>query len=215
LSKPKQSSASDSQVKALLERYQCPTPFHAVRTLFLGNIATPVFEGSPLQTVKQLWGGELPEFENMAEVNELLDALVAGLWNRLTAHQSSRNPFRLVRFEVAPTREGLKHMALVRQQELEGFLDGLFGARENIDLPEDAHQAVSALGEVRAMMAGAVALLNDLSKPADAPGLKALIYNLQQMTLIAERDMNQVIHVCMRARRQTMEQIPLTKPTLH
>jgi len=168
-----------------------------------------------LQTVKQLWGGELPEFETMEAVNELLDALVAGLWNRLTEHQGSRNPFRLLRFEVAPTREGLKHMALVRQQEVEGFLDGLFGARESIDLPEDAHHAVSALGEVRAMMAGAVALLNDLSKPADAPGLKALIYNLQQMTLIAERDMNQVIHVCMRARRQTMEQIPLTKPTLH
>ena len=72
---------------------------------------------SPMETVKQLWGGELPEFVSMEAVNELLNTLVAGLWNRLTAHQSSRNPFRLLRFDVAQTREGLKHFALVRRQE--------------------------------------------------------------------------------------------------
>jgi hypothetical protein len=33
---------SDDQVRALLDRYQCPVPFHAVRTRFLGNIASPV-----------------------------------------------------------------------------------------------------------------------------------------------------------------------------
>ena len=44
---------------------------------------------SPMETIKQLWGGELPECDSMEAVNELLNALVAGLWNRLTAHQSS------------------------------------------------------------------------------------------------------------------------------
>ena len=77
--------------------------------------------------IEQLWGGELPDFDSMEAVNELLNALVAGLWNRLTAHQSSRHPFRLVRFDVAQTREGLKHIALVRRQELDGFVEGLFG----------------------------------------------------------------------------------------
>ena len=100
---------SDAEVIALLKRYKCPTPFHEVRTRFLGNIASPKMGASPMETVKQLWGGELPEFDSMEAVNEPLNVLVAGLWNRLTAHQSSRTPFWLTRFDAAQTREGLKH----------------------------------------------------------------------------------------------------------
>ncbi len=38
-------TASDDQVRALLDRYHCPVPFHAVRTRFLGNIASPDMQG--------------------------------------------------------------------------------------------------------------------------------------------------------------------------
>jgi hypothetical protein len=87
--------------------------------------------------VKGLWGGELP-----------------GLWNRLTAHQDRRAAFRLVRFEVPPTREGVARIALVRRQEIDGFVEGLFGSEESIDLPERAHQALKVLYEMRALHAG-------------------------------------------------------------
>ena len=166
--------ASDSEVIALLKRYKCPTPFHEVRTRFLGNIVSPVMGASPMETVKQLWGGGLnPDWATAQRREEsmlnrplrvafgvavlagllvialgtagLLNVLVAGLWNRLTAHQSSRNPFRLMRFDVAQTREGLKHFALVRRQELDGFVEGLFGPEEHIDLPERAHEAPPSL----------------------------------------------------------------------
>jgi hypothetical protein len=43
-------------------RYQCPVPFYALRTRFLGNIASPIMSASPLDAVKALWGGDLPEF---------------------------------------------------------------------------------------------------------------------------------------------------------
>ena len=149
LSKSKLTGASDAEVIALLERYKCPVPFHEVRTRFLGNIASPVLGASPMETIKQLWGGELPEFDSMEDLNELFNVLISGLWNRLTAHQSSRNPFRLLRFEVAQTREGLNHLALVRRQELDGFVEGLFGLKEHIDLPERAHKVLEALVEIR------------------------------------------------------------------
>jgi hypothetical protein len=45
-------SVSDDQVRALLQRYRCPVPFHAVRTRFLGNIASPDMQMSPIKTVK-------------------------------------------------------------------------------------------------------------------------------------------------------------------
>ncbi len=207
--------ASDAEVVALLERYRCPTPFHEIRTRFLGNIASPVMSASPLETVKQLWGGELPEFDSVDAVNELLGALVAGLWNRLTAHQSGRNPFRLLRFEVAQTREGLKHLALVRGQELDGFVEGLFGPEEHINLPERAHRALGVLAEIRAMLVGVINLLDDSSKTAEPDDIKGLVRNIQEITIIVETELNKAIYSCVRARRQRLEQIPATKPTLH
>src|SRR6266571_7590785 len=180
--KPTTKGPGDDEVRLLLDRYKCPTPFHEVRTRFLGNIASPVMAASPMETVKQLWGGELPAFDSMEAVNELLNVLVAGLWNRLTAHQSSRNPFRLMRFDVAQTREGLKHFALVRRQELNGFVEGLFGPEEHIDLPERAHEALGVLAEIRAILAGAIDLLDDSSKPAEPDDFKALVRNVQELT---------------------------------
>jgi len=70
-SKPPVKAVSDDEVRALLDRYRCPVPFHAVRTRFLGNIASPVVSASPLDALKALWGGELPEFDSLDAVNEL------------------------------------------------------------------------------------------------------------------------------------------------
>ena len=168
-----------------------------------------------METVKQLWGGELPAFDNIDEVNALLGVLVNGLWNRLTDHQNSRNPFMLTRFDVKPTREGLQHYALVRRQELDGFVTGLFGVETQIDLPERANESLSALADVRAMVAAAADLLNDMSKPAETGSLQALIRNFQKMTLIAEKEMNKINMACKRARVNYLEQMPTTKPTLH
>jgi len=71
------------------------------------------------------------------------------------------------------------------------------------------------LVEVRAMLAGAVGLLDDLTKPADSDSLMTLIYNIQKITLAAETEMNKAILSCKRARGQTLENVSLTKPTLH
>jgi hypothetical protein len=91
--RPVPSTATDEQVRVLLERYRCPVPLHEVRTRFLGNIASPIMGASPMKEVEKLWGGELPEFETIEAANELIGALVMGLWNRLTRHQERGNPF--------------------------------------------------------------------------------------------------------------------------
>jgi hypothetical protein len=212
---PKPTGATNAEVIALLNRHGCPTPFHEVRARFMGNIASPVMAASPLDAVKQLWGGELPEFDSMDAVNDLLNVLVGGLWNRLTEHQSSRNPFRLIRFDVEPIREGLKHLALVRRQELDGFVDGLFGAAESLDLPERAHRALGVLAELRAFLAGTIDLLGDSSKPASESDLRDLLRNLHKMSLIAESELNQIILSCIRARRQFFAHQRAVKPTWH
>ena len=78
---------------------------------------------SPMRIVQSLWGGKLPTFDSVDEANELLSALVMGMWNRLTRHQERGAPFRLTRIESKSTRKGLAALALLRCQELDGFVD--------------------------------------------------------------------------------------------
>jgi hypothetical protein len=82
--------------------------------------------------------------------------LHAGLWNRLTRHQDRSSPFRLMRIDSAPTREGLAALALMRRQELDGFIEGLFGQKDAVDLPERAHRGLDDLGELRSLFAAAL-----------------------------------------------------------
>ena len=63
---------TEEDVRALLERYACPVPFHEVRTRFLGNIAAPAAPVSPVKMIESLWGGELPEFETLAAANVMI-----------------------------------------------------------------------------------------------------------------------------------------------
>jgi hypothetical protein len=62
----KSTSVSDDEVRVLLDRYKCPV----VRTRFLGNIASPVMSASPIETVRGLWGGQLPPFDDINAANE-------------------------------------------------------------------------------------------------------------------------------------------------
>ena len=76
-------TATDKDVQALLVRLNCPTPLHLLRTLFLGNIASPRLDVSAMAAVAQAWGGEMPEFASDAGVEEVVSVLMHGLWNRL------------------------------------------------------------------------------------------------------------------------------------
>ena len=195
-------AATDKDVQAPLVRLHCPTPLHALRTLFLGHIASPRLDVSAMAPVAQAWGGELPEFASSAEVEEVVRVLVHGLWTRRSEHQQARNPFRLPRFEVPSTRQSLHGLARMRAQELTGFVDGLFGPQDELLFPQKAHEAVVVLAQLHAVFDGAAALLADATKPAPADELKALLRNLQQMTIVADEQINKAVQSCKRARGQ-------------
>jgi hypothetical protein len=215
MKRPVPPTATEEEVRVLLERYRCPPPFHEVRTRFLGNIASPIMGASPMKEVEKLWGGELPEFETIDAANELVGALVMGLWNRLTRHQERGNPFRLTRLDVPATREGLAMLALMRRQELDGFIDGLFGQETALDLPERATRGLDALGEMRALMAAVLDLASDETKTATGQDVQATLRNMREMTRISEHEMHAVVLACKRARGQMLATLPASKPTLH
>ena len=199
----------------MLERYNCPVPFHEVRTRFLGNIATPSLDASPIKTVESLWGGKLPEVETIDDLNELVGALTMGLWNRLSRHQDRTLPFRLTAVPTKPTREGLAALALIRTQELDGFVDGLFGLEETVHLPERAHHGLDALGEMRALFAAVLDLAGDQSVSESTGDLRSTLRHMQEMRKTSEREMHAVMMSNNRARRELIASLPATKPTLH
>jgi len=190
-------------------------PYHEVRTRFLGNIASPGMSTSPLRVAEDHWGGQLPAFESMDAANELIGALVNGLWNALTRHQKRAEPFRLVRVRGDPTPDTLARLALVRQQEIDGFVAGLFHDAEEIDLPEKASNAMEVLSEVRAMLAGAVDLAQRGIRPEEVPQLAATFKHLGELQRIVEKEMHAVVLGCTRARHQAMASLGGRGSTLH
>ena len=208
-------TASEDEVRDLLDRYHCPVPFHAVRTRFLGNIASPDMQGSPMKMVEALWGGELPTFDSIDEANELIGALVMGLWNRLTRHQERSAPFRLTRMEAPATRDGMAKLARLRREELEGFVEGLFGDKERLDLPERAHKALGTLAEIRAGLEGAQILAEDPTKPAPPGEIAVTLGHFRELTRISEHEIHEAVLSCTRARRQMLAALPARRPVLH
>lgn len=95
----------------------------------------------------------------------------------------------------------------MRAQELKGFVDGLFGTEDEMQLPQEAHEAVVALAELHAMFDGAAGLLADETKPAPDHELKGLLRNLQQMTIVADEQINKAVQSCKRARGQRLETV--------
>ena len=207
--KPK-NKGSVSSAKALLVLYACPIPYHQVRTRFMGNIATPVMTASPMQEIQRIWNNELPTFESKSDAEEFFGVLMQVLWNGLSAHQKRTDPFKLGRIATSPASlEFLNRFAQVRREELEGFVDGLFAGQDEIDLPESAHNAIGILGEMRAIFAATEQLA---AQPASVENITETIRHFQQMTRIAETEINIVIQSCKKARAQALDTLPMVRP---
>jgi hypothetical protein len=212
---PKIKAPPEKAVRDLLDKHACPVPYHEVRTRFLGNIASPELTVSPMRVVEGLWDGELPVFDSLDDANELIGALVQGLWNDLTKHQKRSQPFRLTRLNLEASAENLARFAQVRRQELEGFVEGLFGDQDRIDLPERAHRALGHLSELRAMMAGMEDLVARDVQAESRTELETTFKHLRELTRIMETEIHEAVLSCTRARRQMLEGLLTHKPTMH
>ena len=200
----------------MLDRYACPVAYHAVRTRILGSIACPDSGVKPMAVIEALWGGELPPFDSIDDLNELLGVLVMGLWNQLTVHQNPQVPFRAVQVPLEPTMANLGNLGMVRAQEIEGFVEALFNGEDEAGLPERAHEAVTHLGEIRAMMAGIPDLAQrTANQPYDREQIKRTITNLCATTEIMEAEIHAAVLACKQARAQTLPGLTAPWPTQH
>jgi hypothetical protein len=135
MAKPKSLYAGDGAIQKLLNRYDCPTPFHVVRMRFWGEIVSPAQKVSPVKTIESLWPEGLPTFDSAEEANAFFQALM-GTWNHLAGYQSGSRSLKLTKVGAVDTREGLHAAAKIRVEELyEGFMRGFTGGQEDLDVP--------------------------------------------------------------------------------
>jgi hypothetical protein len=213
--KTKAHPAGEKAIRAMLARYQCPVPYHQVRTRFLGAIARPG-EVKPLEMVKSLWGGAFPPVDSLDDLNEMLAVLVMGLWNELTTHDNPRIRFRASHVPLEPTSANLGNFGTVRAQEVEGFMEGLFNGADESDLPKRAHDAATYLGEIRSMMLAVTDLIERTAdEPEDRAAIKETIKHLRTMTEIMETEMQAAVVAGARSRAAGAPPVMNPRTTRH
>jgi len=216
MGKPARVTQDDgATIKALLLRYACPIPHYQVRARFMGNITTPDMNVSPMQEIQRIWNGVLPEFETHKEAEAFFGALLQSMWNGLSIHQKRTEPFKLVRLKSAPASyEYVARLAKVRRQEIEGFVDGLFAGKDDMDFPETAHKAIGILGELRSLFAATEDLANKPPGPASLSSLEQTAKQLREMSRIVENEINVIIQSCRNARMQALETHAMARPPI-
>ena len=68
---PSLKCAADKKLREVLSGYACPVPFHAVRTRFVGNIASPRLDISRAEVIEDLWSGEWLKFVDIEALTKL------------------------------------------------------------------------------------------------------------------------------------------------
>jgi hypothetical protein len=164
--------------------------------------------------IQELWGGEFPELEDTGHVNALFQGLMS-FWNHLAKHQSRSKPFRLAREPPKATQAGLLELCRNRTEELEGFVAGLFGNDEEIDLPERAVEGMDHLAEINAMLHAALRLLEYPKQLPTDRELADTLRNVKELSRVAEEEIHAVILSCVRARREAIKQLATSRPTMH
>jgi len=209
----KKQSVDDGALRALLARYACPIPYHQIRARFMGNIATPDMNASPMKEIQRIWNDDLPEFEDRKEAEAFFGVLLQGMWNGLSAHQKRSDPFKLARIKTAPASyEHLARLGKVRREEIDGFIDGLFAGQEEMDFPESAHKAVGILRELCALFAATENMASNPPGPADVASLEQTAKHLRELARIAEIEINTIIQSCRRARQQMLSTQTMGRP---
>ena len=155
-------NAADRLVQALLLRHHCPTPLHLLRTLFLGHIASPRLDVSPMAAVAQAWGGEqdmlLPQkaheaVETLAELHAMFEgaaALLADETRPAPAHELKdllKNLQKLTLVADAQINKAVQSCKRARGQGMEamasvltsrlGTTDGDDGELDDLDADTD------------------------------------------------------------------------------
>jgi hypothetical protein len=80
---------------------------------------------------------------------------------------------------------------LIRREELDGLVEGLFGTEQSLELRERAHRALDALSELRAIFDGLYELAGNSTKPVTADDIAQTRRKIRELTSRDPRRLSQ------------------------
>ena len=205
----------EAEVAGLLVGKSCPLSFAHVRAFMMGSIASPSEQISPQLVLQTAWRGKIPEFKSLDDVNAFYDLLINRFWNSLVQHQERKNPFRLLPASCKPTLGQMGALATLRLEEVSGFFDGLCGPDDELVLPRRANQALEALNGMTPLLAGLAKLSLDKSQKARPEEIQMTIRQIDELTEIAEKEINAAILACHRDRTNQLTRSSTGKNRIH
>jgi hypothetical protein len=90
-------------------------------------------------------------------------------------------------------------MPPLRREELDGFVEGLFGTEQSLEFPERAHRAVDILSDLRVIFDGLYELAGNPTKPVTADDIAQTRRNIGELTRVAEREIHEAVLSCTHA----------------
>ena len=103
----------------------------------------------------------------------------------------------------------------MRQEEIDGFIEGLFGKEKVVYFPDRANRAINELDQMRALFAGVVEIAADETKSGTIKDAETTHRHLREMTRNAEHEILAIVVACRIARKQMLAGSPVNKPTIH
>ena len=177
--------------KHLLQSLSCPLSMHEVVAQFMGAIASPIESINPLEEAKTLWGGELPKLESIDQLNELKQVLVIGLWNQLSMHNATNNPFKLTPLTHSRIVQDILQDAEIKNKEIEAFMFGFYQRQKTLKLPNNLVSILSTIEELGDFFYNIGE--TPISPNEKIEEIDRLIKHLQKLTYIAEIELNNII----------------------
>lgn len=135
----------DDKFKKFLEHYSCPTPLDVIKLRFIGAICSPNLELRPSDVISSLWeNNQTPRLETKNEA-DLFFKFMMGLWDEMYNIVACNS---VVLPKISPT-DNLIIVCEDRYNQLEqGFVEGFWGGKENVNIPSYIAEIIDSLTEL-------------------------------------------------------------------
>ncbi|MBQ9235523.1 MAG: hypothetical protein IJ184_03560 [Alphaproteobacteria bacterium] len=134
----------DDAFNKMLEHYSCIVPLEVVKMRFCGAICSPNLQLRPADVISSFWEeGKSPRLETKKEA-DLFFKFFMGLWDEVFADVTA-NKIKLP--ELA--KDDISAYCTQRYAQVEqGFVEGFFGGKENLQMAGYLAQIVDSLSEL-------------------------------------------------------------------
>ena len=184
----------------LLENYECPVPYHQFRAILIGYIVSPIKAPPPIEIIKNIWGGKMPNIKNMEELSSFMNNVFMRYWNSLSDNRNSKMPFFFKALKIKDTEKSLAELCVVRRQEIGGFLFGFTSGDAEAKFPEIINKSIAHLEEIFGYFESTHELIQKKGIGKTPKEISNMTFLLNDMDKIAQSEINDLIKNCLSQR---------------